>query len=120
CWAAGCPSKGMNAGKIIMHLNETHDPYPKLIWPESEVDGFDVEDVEDVEEDDVENDDPFLPPLKHIDVSKLVAKTKPVAPTDIPTDDGSPPTPIAPVSTVEEILATVDKVGKNDQMSTYE
>src|SRR5208282_1988588 len=39
CWAAGCPSKGMNAGKIIKHLNETHDPYPKLIWPESEVDG---------------------------------------------------------------------------------
>lgn len=116
CWAAGCPSKGWNAGKVIKFLNETHDPYPKLIWPESEFnsDNFEVEDA-DVEED--ENDDPFLPPLKKEKVAVKVELKKKLPPV---LDGGSPPTPVVPVVTVEEILATVEKIGKNDQLSTYE
>lgn len=38
CWASGCPSKGWNAGKVIKYLNQTHTPYPKLIWPRQELD----------------------------------------------------------------------------------
>lgn len=137
CWAAGCPSKGMSAGKVIKHLNETHEPYPKLIWPESEVDGFDVEDVVD---DEPEIEDPFLPPIKRINPIKLAGKVKvvlktpagaaggatgatgaaaPGAPPAEILDSGSPPTPVVPVEIVEEILSTVEET-IGGKLFTYE
>jgi putative DNA primase/helicase len=120
CWAAGCPSKGMNAGKVIKHLNETHEPYPKLIWPEAELDSFDVEDIDDQDEP-IENDDPFLPPPKPAQpVQKIKEKINLTALMSATQDDGSPPTSVVPVTTVEEVLAVVDKIGKHDQKSTYE
>lgn len=119
CWAAGCPSKGMSAGKVIKHLNETHEPYPELIWPESEVDGFDVEDIDDQDEA-IENDDPFLPPPKPIQpIQKLKTKIE-FKLSSTALDEGSPPTPVVPVTTVEEVLAVIDKIGKNDQIAQYE
>ena len=119
CWAAGCPSKGWGAGKVIKHLNQTHEPYPQLIWPEGEINGFEVEDIEaDEEDDEVENDDPFLPPPRPLQKVKIKLDYK--LPSPAVTEAGSPPAPFIPVTTVEEVLATVDKIGRNDQQSTYE
>lgn len=74
CWASGCPSKGWNAGKVIKHLNETHEPYPKLIWPERELDyaalGIEEADLPAPDAVEVEEDD--VTPA--VDLSNMVVK----------------------------------------------
>lgn len=69
CWATGCPSHGKSAGWVIKRLNEDHDPYPELIWPdrseEKREEALEVvlRDIDPAEVPTVisDADDPFLP-----------------------------------------------------------
>jgi hypothetical protein len=45
CFAQGCEGSRMTIGSVLRHLNESHEPYPKRIWPEREID-LDVDWVE--------------------------------------------------------------------------
>jgi hypothetical protein len=34
CFASGCEGSGMSVGQVIKFLNQSHDPYDGIIWPE--------------------------------------------------------------------------------------
>lgn len=50
CFAAGCQGSSMTAGQVIKFLNETHQPYPGVIWKEEPIeDMFDDLGIEEAE-----------------------------------------------------------------------
>lgn len=55
CFAQACEGNSMTVGGVVRHMNQDHEPYPHLIWPEddAEIDSDWIDAVEEASSEDV-------------------------------------------------------------------